>query len=257
MQNEKLSLTKEEKALLNNYIFSNAEDSYSRIFASESNNSEGISNEKIQVILEFLFFVRDKTIKTNHLLNESSSQFFEFLNNCSSNKKNKQASDNININENIIGNDSDDEDDNEIEELKKDFDCQFLPDYKEKNEKIFKDISIEAKDKIKFSSALNYIFSNSSKKDYAKEMSYLYENVVLPERNKVNIITKCPEDSKTNYYYSFQKKIESIYNILNDRFKTDPSYDCIIDYFKQYTDEINKNKDLAASPKIKFYEKKC
>ena len=38
VQNEKLSLTKEEKALLNNYIFSNAEDSYSRIFASESNN---------------------------------------------------------------------------------------------------------------------------------------------------------------------------------------------------------------------------
>ena len=42
---------------------------------------------KIQVILEFLFFIRDKLIFTIHLLNEASSLFFEFLNQYSSAKK--------------------------------------------------------------------------------------------------------------------------------------------------------------------------
>ena len=256
-QNEKLSLTKEEKALLDNYLFSNTEDSYSRIFASESNNSGGISHKKIQVILEFLFFVRDKTIRTIHLLNESSSQFFDFLNICSLNKNinknDNQESNNINTNKNVIANNSDDEDDNEIEELKKDFNCQFLSNYKEKNEKLFKSISIETKDKIKCSSALNYIFSNTPKENYAKVISYLYENVVLPERNEVNIINKGPEDS-TKKYYAFKQKIDSIYNILNDRFKADPSYECIIDYFKTFIEGDGENIDLDASPKMKFYE---
>jgi len=43
------------------------------------NNSKDIHSNKLQVILEFLFFLRDKTIDIINLLNDNSILFFQFL----------------------------------------------------------------------------------------------------------------------------------------------------------------------------------
>ena len=75
-----LVLTDKGKDLLKDYLISDFEDSYSTILASKINNTDRITSKKLQVILEFLFFIRDKKSAIIHLLNEASSLFFQFLN---------------------------------------------------------------------------------------------------------------------------------------------------------------------------------
>ena len=53
--------------------------SYTRIYASKSNKD--INPDKLQAILEFLFFLRDKTIDIIHLLIDNAILFFQFLTN--------------------------------------------------------------------------------------------------------------------------------------------------------------------------------
>lgn len=61
---KKIVLSNEAKAILDEYISSLSEDSFTSILVSKNNdNSKEISSEKIQAILEFLFFIRDKTIE--------------------------------------------------------------------------------------------------------------------------------------------------------------------------------------------------
>lgn len=75
---KRISLTDEEKNLLMEYSLSNTEDSYTAIYASKLKNPKGITADKFQVIIEFLFFIRDKIIDTIHLLNETVVFFFIF-----------------------------------------------------------------------------------------------------------------------------------------------------------------------------------
>ena len=54
---------------------------------------------------------------------------------------------------------------------------------------------------------------------------------------------------------TLQKKIESLYNELDSKFKLDPLYDIIIKYFIDFSNAKKKNKSCAAPQMIQFYEK--
>ena len=193
----KVSLTIEEKALLNEYLSSSTEDSYTSIYASKFNNTDGINYAKIQVILEFLFFIRDKTICTIHLLSESSSLFFEFLNKFISNKDLDPDQNEIfefNNKENEIHDFISDGD--IIEELKNNYMYNSSEEPKVKNEEILSKLTVKSSVTINYISALNYIFRNKHKNDNINEIKYLYENISLPE-NKINNILK-ENDKATN-----------------------------------------------------------
>ena len=176
-------MTEKEKALLNNYSLTITQDSYTLIYASKLNNSKEIDYRKIQVILEFLFFIRDKSIFTIHLLNETSLLFFEYLTQYSSVKKNDKDDKNeikeIGTNKNLNFDDDDDNDD--IGELKKDYNLIFSEDHKENNEKLFENLLVQYNENMDLNSALNFIFYNNDMDDYRHELDYLLQNVVFPK----------------------------------------------------------------------------
>ena len=244
LKNKEISLTKDEKELLKDYLSTTTEDSYTVIYASNKTNPETIDYRKIQVILEFLFFIRDKTISIIHILNKTSTLFFNFLFQYSSTKKIEEIEKNV-INEITIQNNND-EDYYYIDELKNDFDFTFSKDHKTQNKNIFKNLEIEYINDIDCLSALKYIFSNKNNNDYMKEINYLYNNIVLPERNKQEELIK--EKDKESEYFLFQKKIDTEYNKLEDKFKNDPLFNRIIAYFNDATKKINKDEN------IQFYE---
>ena len=255
IKNNEISLTEEEKTLLSNYLSSNIDESYNRIYASKFSDSEGINYKKIQVILEFLFFIRDKTITIIHLLNEASTLFFEFLNQNSTNKIDK---DNINETDenNIIENYCNEEkDDDIIEELSKDFNLNFSKQYKEKNKELIKNISVEAKDKINCRSALNYIFSSNPKNNFAKEIEYLYENIVLPQRSYVKVSNEELKGQDYSYYSLIKNNIDSLYTKINNKFIDDPLYNKIVNYLTDSFKKMNDNKCQITPKIIDFYEK--
>lgn len=177
-------MTEKEKALLNNYSLTITQDSYTSIYASKLNDSKEIDYRKIQVILEFLFFIRDKSIFTIHLLNETSLLFFEYLTQYSSVKKNdkddKSEIKEISTNKNLNFDDDDDNDD-DIGELKKDYNLIFSENHKENNEKLFENLLVQYNENMDLNSALNFIFYNNDMDDYRYELDYLLQNVVFPK----------------------------------------------------------------------------
>ena len=243
---KKIVLSNEARAILDEYISSLSEDSFTSILVSKNNdNSKEISSEKIQAILEFLFFIRDKTIDTIHILNKTAPLFFEFLNQDSLDKK-------------IIKKDQNEfeNDDEFLEELQKDFNNNFSKEEKNINEVIFNKLSVKPIDKIECFSALDFIFNSRSNNDYINEIKYLYENVVLPEREgRIILNNEENEEENNSYYLTLQKKIESLYNELDSKFKLDPLYDIIIKYFIDFSNAKKKNKNCAAPQMIQFYEK--
>lgn len=235
---KKIVLSNEARAILDEYISSLSEDSFTSILVSKNNdNSKEISSEKIQAILEFLFFIRDKTIDTIHILNKTAPLFFDFLNQDSLDKK--------------IEND-----DEFLEELQKDFNNNFSKEEKNINEVILNKLSVKPIDKIECFSALDFIFNSRSNNDYINEIKYLYENVVLPEREgRIILNNEENEEENNSYYLTLQKKIGSLYNELDSKFKLDPLYDIIIKYFIDFSNAKKKNKRCVAPQKIQFYEK--
>jgi len=117
-------------------------------------------------------------------------------------------------------------------------------------------LSVKPIDKIECFSALDFIFNSRSNNDYINEIKYLYENVVLPEREgRIILNNEENEEEKNSYYLTLQKKIESLYNELDNKFKLDPLYDIIIKYFIDFSNAKKKNKSCAAPQMIQFYEK--
>lgn len=245
LKNKEISLTKDEKELLKDYLSTTTEDSYTLINASKETNPEAINYRKIQVILEFLFFIRDKTISIIHLFNNASTLFFNFLYQFSPDKKIKEKETNVIYEIKNIQNNND-KDYYNIDELKKDFDFKFSKEHKTQKENIFKSLEIEPINDIDCLSALKYIFSDKINNDYMKEINYLYNNIVLPERNKQEEPIK--EKEIESDYFLFQKRIDTEYNKLEDKFKNDPLFNSIIAYFNDSAKKINKNEN------IQFYE---
>ena len=245
LKNKEISLTKDEKELLKDYLSSTTEDSYTLISASKETNPETINYRKIQVILEFLFFIRDKIISIIHIFNKTSTLFFNFLYQFSSTKKIEEKDTNV-IDEIKNNQNNNDEDYYNIDELKNDFDFKFSKDHNTQHKNIFKSLEIESINDIDCLSALKYIFSNKINNDYMKEINYLYNNIVLPERNKQEESIK--EKDKKSEYFLYQKKIDTEYNKLEDKFKNDPLFNSIIAYFDDSSKKIVKDEN------IQFYE---
>ena len=252
-------MTEKEKALLNNYSLTITQDSYTSIYASKLNNSKEFDYRKIQVILEFLFFIRDKSIFTIHLLNETSLLFFEYLTQYSSVKKNdkddkneiKEISNNKNLNF-----DDDDDNDDDTGELKKGYNLIFSEDHKENNEKLFENLLVQYNENMDLNSALNFIFYNNDMDDYRYELDYLLQNVVFPKLLKDKKLLEAKKEKHSEEYVFLQNEIDSVYEQLNDKFKNDPLYDEFIRYFK--TDGKmwrNNNNNEGTQQIIKFYEK--
>ena len=240
-----ISLTEKEKDLLTNYLLTTNQDSYTSIYASKLNNSDKIDYNKIQVILEFLFFIRDKSIFLINLLKIIFSLFSEFLSQFTSVK---------NMDKVVKNEINDDEDDEYIEELKKDFNIIFSEDHKENNEKLFGNLLVETNGNIEVNSAINYIFYNKGMNDYEKEINYLYQNVVLPKYIKDQKFIEDKNEKENNDYLFFQNEIDSVYKILDDKFNKDPLYALFIKYFQNDKKELSKNNE-GTQQIIKFYEK--
>lgn len=259
---KEFSLTNEEKDLLQNYLLSSSEDAYITITASKMNKNDIISSEKLQVIIEFLFFIRDKTVDIIHLLNETVLLFFEFLNQCCKPKKEQNTIIEIKNEgaENSDGDNSEDEyvdidKDDHIEELKYDFNTSFSKEYEKKNKEIFTSQKIKTKNSINLTSALKYIFSNRADNDFSNEIIYLYENVVLPKRKKGLKISKNEKESnEKDYWKVFQERIEKLYNEINNKFKNDPLYTQIMKYFNELVQAKKTDKLKIVPEKIQFYE---
>ena len=186
--------TKEEKLILNKYVSSNSEDSYTRIYASKLNYSKDINASKLQAILEFLFFLRDKTIDIIHILNDNAILFFQFLTNNAHEELDEDNDDENNIYYNYIN------DDNiGLLEMKMEVKFKFSKNHKSENETFFNDLSLKPTKEINCLSALNYIINNENNKDYENELRYIYENVVLPEKKKYkDLISKKNEQPLYN-----------------------------------------------------------
>jgi hypothetical protein len=150
-----------------------------------------------------------------------------------------------------------DDDEEFLEELQNDFnDNTFSKGQNNNNEGIIKKLSAKPIDKVKLTSALDYIFIASTNNDYLDEIKYLYENVVLPERKEKTIISnEEDEGEKNSYYLALLEKIDSLYKVLDIKFKQDPLYNLIIKYFIDFSQAKRKNKSLAVPQMIQFYEK--
>ena len=248
-------LTDKEKDLLTDFFISDSDVFYSTICASELNNTDRINYKKLQAILEFLFFIRDKTISIIHSLNETSSLFFEFLNE-NSLQKDIAKNEIIEETKNEISDDDSDNDDYDygfnIEELKKEFNYNFSKKYKKQNERLLKNLS--AVSQINCVSAIDYIFSNNPYYNYKNEINYLFENFVLPNQYKDKIFTHDNQKEKKSYYISFQNNFDNAFNLLSAQFKDDPLYKSFIDYYSDLGNKKEKNKVDIEPQIIKFYE---
>ena len=248
-------LTDKEKDLLTDFFISDSDVFYSTICASELNNTDRINYKKLQAILEFLFFIRDKTISIIHSLNETSSLFFEFLNE-NSLQKDIAKNEIIEETKNEISDDDSDNDDYDygfnIEELKKEFNYNFSKKYKKQNERLLKNLS--AVSQINCVSAIDYIFSNNPYYNYKNEINYLFENFVLPNQYKDKIFTHDNQKEKKSYYISFQNNFDNAFNLLSAQFKDDPLYKSFIDYYSDLGNKKEKNKVNIEPQIIKFYE---
>lgn len=259
------SLTNGEKTLLKNYLISSSEDSYTTITTLKHDNPEIINPNKLQVIIEFLFFIRDKTVDIIHLLNDTVLVFFEFLNQCSARKKlEKENKIENEINEIIIESDESSNDDEEeidinndeyIDELKKEFNASFSKSHEKKNKEIFTSSKIQTNNEISLSSAFKYIFDGRPDNDFSNELNYLYENVILPKRKKnIEISKKEKEIKEKNYWNGLQERIERILLELEKKFKNDPMYDKIMAYLEEVAKAKKSDKLKDVPSDIEFYE---
>ena len=202
--NKIYSLSNEEKVLLNKYLSFTSDDFFTSIYASKDKIFNVINNERLQVILEFLFFIRDKTIDIIHLFNKTAPLFFEFLKSGLNNEQGTESEKNK-----IVEIKSDDEEYNEEEDLER-LQMEFnsnIEGNKMKNEEIFNKSSASSINEIKCLSALEYISNFKLSNDYSSELKYLFEKIVLPERKtKVEINNIENEGEEINYYEVLQKK---------------------------------------------------
>ena len=236
-------LTEGEKEILKQYTSIITEEPFIHVYASRSVHSELISPQRLQVIIDFLFFIRDKSINIIHILEENALPFFEYLNEKFLEKIKK--GNNTDILQNIIQK----EDDDKIEEL-----INYLPpkradNHKEKNYQIFDELKIQSTKEIDSHSAFDYIFFYKPKQDYNEEIKYIYENIVLPLDN-INPKKNQNDPLKRNSFQNLKNKIYNAYEKVNNLFKNDPHYKSLLNYFEL----CEKQEIVDISQKIQFYE---
>ena len=120
---------------------------------------------------------------------------------------------------------------------------------------MIENISVESKKIINCRLSLNYIFSNNPNNNYQKEIEYLYKNIILPERAHSQSSNEDLNKQKDSYHSLIQNNIETLYTKISNEFKDDPSYDIIINYFKDSYKKLRENKYSPAPKNLLFYEK--
>ena len=239
-------LTLEEKNILKKYSSENNEDSYTTIYASKITKNPLVTPEHLQIILEFLFFSREKTINTIHILKKDALFFFGYLKEDGL-KSEEGKSDEIYLT-NSIDNSKKDED--ILEELKNYSKPKDSKNADIINKKVFELLKINPKEEINSHSAFEYIFNYKPKEDYYKEIEFLYEKVVMPLDNiipKENDI----DSFERNQWKNLESKIQYIYDKIDNKFKDNPNYQIIHNYLDN-ANKIGKNNIPNIIP---FYEK--
>ena len=219
--------------LLKEYSLTNLDnDSFTSIFVDEPNKNSIIQPKRLQVIIEFLFFMRDKSIDIIHLLNKQSALYFPLLNR-------------PNILKDINNNDKEI---NNINIMNKD-ENQNNINYNEKNMELFNKIKVNLKENILCRHAFLYLFQEKMELDYKKEVEYLINNIIIPHNltKELDYIT-AKMGRITCSLLECKKKIEKLYKILDNSFKKFPLYPEIITYFENTNNIIN-------NPQIDYYEK--
>ena len=140
------------------------------------------------------------------MLNKSAWLFFEFLKPGLNGEQVTQSEQKIEIFE-ANSNDEEDNENEDIEELQKEFNSN-IEINTSKNEEICNKLSVSSINDINCLSALEFIFNFKSSTDYFNELKYLFENIVLPERNiKIGINNIKNDKIEINYYSILQKKL--------------------------------------------------
>ena len=260
IEKQNLIITEKEKLLLENYKSENADnENYSTIIVRKDipNIKLNLSAGKLQVIIDFLFFLRKKTIDVIHLLSKHSSSFFSLFNDINTNEMN-QVQNIISVN-----------DDSNLPELLKEINLNSSENYSQINEHIFKKIRVGNEKKIKFKHAFQYFFKESIISDYSKELDYLYDNIILSKeseikiqkminnaQNEIHSITAKFEINFDEIIFN-KKEINENYKILDNKFVEDPFYQQIQKYFSNIKNLIINSKLFVTSKNINFYKKFC
>ena len=240
-----------EKQLLTDYSISNFDnESYSTIFENSEINGV-VEPKKLRVIIEFLFYIKDKTIDIIHILELNSICFFSLLN-----EQNIKENLNYNINNIAFKNDNN-------------LAYAHITDINsiEKNNKvIFDKHKINPKESIIFEYAFNFIFNTYIDFDLNSKIEYIYNNMQFPNKEVNNLNNKINNNisilDNMEYEYDFilpkltkyKKKVDEIYALLDEKYKEDPSYDSIQKYFESLSKKYEYSIISVNEPIIKFYK---
>ena len=232
LEKHNIVINENEMKLLKEYSVTNLDNtSFTTILADKTKHGK-IQANKLQVIVEFLFFMRDEAIDIIHLLKKSSALYFSLLN-----------SPNIIKDDESIKNE-----DTNINECESDMNIN--NNYKEKNEKLFNEIKVNRREDVLCKDCFKYLFQEDMKLNYKKEIQYLIDNITIPHNlnKKLNNNTIGIKEM-SGRLLNCKKKINSIFDIIDNSFKTFPSYSEIINYF------ADKDNDKINNPKIDYYKK--
>ena len=261
-----INLTEEEKKLLKQFSIEDlGTESFTTILSKKNITNSIIEPKKLQVIIEFLFFLRDKTIEDIHLINSESTKFFSFLNKDIKENSGEDQQQNLINKIKIENNYEENYDDNDLPELHKEINFQSSKEEKKINEELINKIKVKIKEEIKVKSALNYLFQNKLKLNNNNEIEFLYNNIIIPENLKDKVEEKMKELFRDNeykfriitpYFLDLKEKILSSLNLIDAEFKEDPLYDFFQEEFANISKQLNDKKNLIVNnKKINFYEK--
>ena len=238
-------LTKEEKEILKNYYSRISEESYTSIYAAKEIKNPPIESLKLQIILDFLFYLRDKTINIIHILEKNALSFFEYLN-----QKPSKNSEEEKESKNLINIEGDKKEDKaQLEEMKYYIPPKRSNNAKKINSQLLSVLKVNPRNEIDSYSAFDYIFFYKTKENYNKEIQYMYQNFVLP-LNQIVSKSNDTDSLKRNNWNDLKNKVQYLYDKLDNQIKKDPNYNNIINYL----DKCDKNKKNV-SKEMQFYEK--
>lgn len=264
-----IQISDNEKKILSNFLIEYTDnESFSSIKVNKNISNTIIEPNKLEVIIEFLFFMRDKTIDIIHILNSNSSFFFSLLNHeeISDNDDNEKIKNNQIIIKNDKINDENEEEeddylDENLNELKQEIIYDTAKKAKNQNKKIFEKIKIKEIEEVKCKNAIDYVFYQKEEFDCKKEVDYLYKNIIMPKSNKEKILydpffLRLKQTNRLKKIPKLEKiknDIKSAYSQLDNNFKEDPFYNNFQEYFQDLEKQFKEDEIFVTKRIIQFY----
>ena len=265
-----IQISDNEKKVLSNFLIEYTDnESFYSIKVNKNISNTIIEPNKLEVIIEFLFFLRDKTIDIIHILNSNSSFFFSLLNHeeISDNNDNEKIKNNQimikngKINDENEEEEEDDYSDENLNELKQEIIYDTSKKVKNQNKKIFEKIKIKEIEEVKCKNAIDYVFYKIEEVDCKKEVDYLYKNIIMPKSNKDKILynpffRRLQQTNNLKNIPKFEKiknDIKSAYNELDNNFKEDPFYNNFQEYFQNIAKQFKEDEIFVTKRIIQFY----